>query len=110
MIVLNLTGVVVSIWDTVDSFQKENYGEATGYAIVTIGSAMLLAQACYFFASGLGAVSAGSSWTVLGGVVFGIASLVVLGVGITISLIFGKPRFQLLLEGCFWGAGNEHLL
>ena len=109
MVVLNLVGVGVSIWDTVDAIQKENYGEATGYGVITIGSAMLLAQACYGAAVGMGIIAGGTSWSVLGGLAFGLASLAALGTGVALVVIFGKPRFQLLLEGCFWGVGKEHV-
>ncbi len=109
MVLLNFVGVTVSIWDTVDAYQKGNRGETAGYGIITIGSAMLLAQACYGAAVGAGLLAGGTSWTVLGGLAFGLASLAALGTGVALVVIFGKPRFQLLLEGCFWGVGNEHI-
>jgi hypothetical protein len=109
MAVLNVVGVTVSVWDTYNSIQNDNIGEAVGHGILAVGSAMLFAQACYGVAAGAGLVAAGSSWTVLGGIIFGVSSLVTLGIGVAVVTIFGKPRFQLLLEGCFWGVSDKHL-
>ena len=107
--VLNFTGVVVSVWDANNAYEQGNNGEAFGHSVMAVGSAMLFAQACFLGASAMGLVAAGSSWTVLGGIAFGVASLLTLGVGAGIVYVFGKPRFQLLLEGSFWGVSPKHL-
>lgn len=107
--ILNFTGAIVSIWESKNAYEKGNEWEGRGHAVIALGSAMLFVQACYLGSTILAGAAAGTSWTILGGAIFAGISLLVLGIGVGMVYVFGKPRFQLLLEGSFWGVSPKHL-
>lgn len=105
--VANFAMAVTSAWNSVSEFRQGNTGAGIGHALTALG-----AGALFFGAAGImagGAAASGS--TVIGlpvAVVATIVSLILIGIGTVLVLIYSKDPLELLLFQCFWGKARNY--
>ena len=99
--ITNLAGAIASGMDAYKSWNRGNYGEATGNVMIAIGSGMLFGQAVAALA--IGGATAGPI-----GLAVVIIGLVLIGIGIAVAYYFTQDPFEILLKNCFWGNGDRY--
>lgn len=99
--VANVAACISSTWDSIRSFSRGDTGEATGHALMALGSGILAAQSIAVLA---GAAAA----TGPVGVIAVVVGLIIIGIGLLLVYLFTKSPLERLLENCFWGKSDNY--
>ncbi|RDH41392.1 toxin VasX [Zooshikella ganghwensis] len=112
IVIANVATMLSSTWDALKAYNRGSYGEATGYSLMAVGSAMVFSQVLFTAGSASTAAGAGAAGTGVGlpvGVIIAAVGLLILGIGGALLIIYGQTPLETLLKNCFWGSGSKYL-
>ena len=103
--IANLATAIDAFWNMTISIKQDNYGEATGHALIGVGASMM------FFTLAAKVATAGTTTGAATGGISTVAAIALAAILVGAGLVcyFKKSDFELLLENCFWGSGNKYL-